>query len=331
MCSRRAANTLVATLPVGLAPQGLALDTDRQRLLVHNFLSRSMMAFDLSQILAGTTYLAPRLYDVATVTSEALTPEVLHGKRIFYNASDPRMSRDGYLSCASCHLDGDADGQVWDFTQDGEGLRNTISLLGRQGTGHGNLHWTANFDEVQDFEHDIRQSFGGRGFLSAPQFAAAPTPLGPTKQGMNSDLDALAAYVASLARFPASPFARVDPGPRPAPDAAPDASQSPVARGRALFQRLACATCHTPPSFTDGQRHDVGTIQTSSGLGLGQSLLGQGFETPTLRGLWATAPYLHNGQAPRLTDVLNSARHGGTDTLTPRERTWLAAYLLSIE
>ncbi len=34
------------------------------------------------------------------------------GKQIFYDATDPRMNEDGYLSCASCHLDGGQDGRV---------------------------------------------------------------------------------------------------------------------------------------------------------------------------------------------------------------------------
>ena len=67
------------------------------------------------------------------------------GKQIFYNATDPRTNEDGYISCASCHLDGEHDGRVWDFTDRGEGLRNTTSLLGRAGTAHGRVHWTANF------------------------------------------------------------------------------------------------------------------------------------------------------------------------------------------
>ena len=71
-----------------------------------------------------------------TVDNETLAPDVLLGKQIFYNADDPRMNEDGYLSCASCHLDGDQDGQIWDFTQRGDGLRNTISLKGRAGMGH---------------------------------------------------------------------------------------------------------------------------------------------------------------------------------------------------
>ena len=43
-------------------------------------------------------------------------------KRTFYNASLKtasgvnRISRDNYISCASCHADGGQDGRVWDFT-----------------------------------------------------------------------------------------------------------------------------------------------------------------------------------------------------------------------
>ncbi len=315
-----ASNALVATLPVDLAPQGLAIDSDRERLLVHNFMSRSVTVFDIAAMLAGTTYVAPRLYEVGTTAREALPAEVLVGKQIFYNADDRRMNLDGYLSCASCHLDGGGDGQVWDFTQSGEGLRNTIPLRGRGGLNHGNVHWTANFDEIQDFEHDIRDGFGGRGFLTAAQLAAASTPLGPPKAGMSAELDALAAYVGSLDAFDENPFAQ---------------ASSPTARvrgtsGKAIFDRMQCARCHVPPTYTDGLRHDVGTIQPSSGLGLGAPLPGLGFETPTLLGLWNSAPYLHNGQAANLSEVLDNAMHGNTDTLTPDERKRLARYLLQL-
>ena len=59
---------------------------------------------------------------------EKLAPIVLAGKRVFHDTTDPRMARDNYLSCAVCHFDGDQDGRVWDFTDRGEGLRNTTSL-----------------------------------------------------------------------------------------------------------------------------------------------------------------------------------------------------------
>ena len=75
------------------------------------------------------------------------------------------MTDQGYISCASCHFEAFEDGRVWDFTNRGEGFRNTTSLLGRRGTGEGRIHWSANFDEVQDFEQEIRGLFNGNGFI----------------------------------------------------------------------------------------------------------------------------------------------------------------------
>ena len=94
------------------------------------------------------------------------------------------MTRDGYISCAGCHTDGDSDNRVWDFTDRGEGLRNTISLLGRVGTGNGRVHWTANFDEIHDFENDIRFEFEGVGFLDDAMFRLPPILLARIKLGI---------------------------------------------------------------------------------------------------------------------------------------------------
>ena len=310
----------LATLPTGRAPQGLVFSPDGTRLFVHAFLSREVTVYDTSELVQGLNYNPARIADVSTVASELLAADVLNGKRIFYDASDRRMNLDGYISCASCHLDGGSDGQVWDFTQVGEGLRNTVPLTGRAGVGHGHVHWTANFDEIHDFENDIRLGFAGAGFLLDPDFAATENPLGPPKAGLSSDLDDLAAFVTSLATFPPSPHRR------PNGELTADAEQ-----GKAIFQAQGCATCHTPPTYTDGLRHDVGTIRPSSGTGIGAPLAGIGFDTPTLRALWQSPPYLHNGAAARLEAVLDEAAHGGANTLTANARKQLAAYLLQIE
>lgn len=312
-------SALVGEMPTGLAPQGLVFNPQGNKLYVQNFMSRTVSVFDTSMIIGAINNSAPLLATVSTVAQETLPPQVLRGKQIFYNASDRRMSRDGYLSCASCHLDGESDGRIWDFTQRGEGLRNTPTLAGRAGTGHGRLHWTGNFDEIQDFEHDIRNEFGGTGFLSNADFTATSPPLGASKAGRSADLDALAAYVASLTTVPDSPY-------RNANGTLTTAGQA----GKALFAALQCQTCHNGPDFTDLKRHDVGTIQSSSGLGHGQPLAGLGFDTPTLLGLWDTAPYLHNGQAATLYQVLSNTRHVGR-TLTSTEADQLVAYLLQID
>jgi hypothetical protein len=80
----------------------------------------------------------------------------------------------------------------------------------------------------------------------------------------------------------------------------------------------------------DGQRHDVGTIQLSSGKGSNQPLAGVGFDTPTLSGTWNAASYFHNGQAATLQDVL-AGGHGNASSLPPSDVVALREYVRSLD
>ena len=303
----------------GLAPHGIWIDESGRQAFVSNFTTRSVAVYDITNVLDSVSFEPALLREIKTVEEEIFDPQTLRGLQIFYNARDPRMSRDGYISCASCHLDGGEDGTVWDFADRAEGLRNTIALNGRKGTAFGNLHWTANFDEIQDFENDIRNAFGGLGFMTDVDFNATSQPLGTAKAGRNGDLDALAAYVSSLDDFGKSPHRTADG------DFSPTAAE-----GRRLFAEMDCGSCHAGVDFTDRQRHDVGTAVADSGTGSGQPLAGVGFKTPTLLGVWRTAPYFHNGSAATLAAVVDS-RHGGERALASAERDKLVAYLRSLE
>jgi hypothetical protein len=193
---------------------------------------------------------------------------------------------------------------VWDFTGRGEGLRNTATLQGRGGTAHGNVHWSANFDEIHDFEGDIRLFFGGAGLMDDADFLDRMAPLGPAKAGRSAALDALAAYVSSLGHAAV----------RRSPHRQADGSMTAAAlQGEAIFLREGCASCHAPPRYTDSRLgnallHDVGTLRAASGQRLGGPLAG--IDTPTLRGVWASAPYLHDGSAATLEAVFGAS--GGT-------------------
>lgn len=305
---------------VGDAPHGLYLDPARKRLFVNNFLGRSVTVHDVAAILSSESGAATKLQTVSTVAQEPLTAAALRGKQLFYNAADRRMSRDNYMSCASCHADGGDDGMVWDFTQRGEGLRRTVNLQGRQGMGHGRVHWTANFDELQDFENDIRGAFGGTGFMSNADFAAASDPLGSPKAGKSPQLDDLAIYLSSLSRYTRSPVRNAD-----------GSLTANAVRGKAVFATAQCGTCHTDITLRDGQRHDVGTIQASSGLGIGQSLAGVGFDTPTLYGSWAVPVYFHNGQAATLANVFATSGHGNAGSLPAADLSALTDYVRSLD
>ncbi len=287
---------LVARLPTGAAPQGVCTDATTGRTFVHDFLGRSVTVLETAALYAAGALNVPRS-TVSMVALEPLPEPILRGKRIFHDAGDRRMSAEGYLSCATCHLDGGDDGRNWDFTGRGEGLRNTTVLNGRGGMAHGRVHWSANFDEIQDFENDIRLFFGGSGLMSDADFNATSAPLGPPKAGRSSDLDALAAYVASLGHtsVPKSPFRTMGGG-----------YTAAAVQGETIFAREGCANCHAPPRFTNSTLAmstltNVGTLRASSGNRLGQPLTG--IDTPTVRGVWASAPYFHDGSAATLADV----------------------------
>ncbi len=317
----------VLEVEVGKAPQGIAIDPRTKRIFVKNFMSRDVTVFDAkSMMLSGSVGLT-KLGTIRTVDTELLTAEILKGKQLFYDASDIRMGADGYISCASCHIDGTQDGRTWDFTDRGEGLRNTISLRGRAGTAHGNVHWSANFDEIQDFENDIRFHFKGQGFMSDGDFNKGTTALtlGDAKTNSSADLDALAAYVISLDTFFPSPHRKNNGKLTPA-----------AVKGKTIFNKLKCANCHSGEHFTDsntGRMHDVGTIKANSGQRLGKKL--QGLDVPTLRDVWRTAPYLHDGSAPTLRTVFKGANgkdgHGETSGLSAPELNQLLAYLQQID
>ena len=298
---------------VGKNPRGIVLSPDETRAFVMNYLSRDVSVLDLTD-----TIRYPELARIAT-TPETLEAEMLQGKILFNHAADPRLSRLGWVSCASCHLDGGADGTTWSTP---EGLRQTMPLWNLEGTAP--FHISATRDEIQDFEHDIRKLMGGVGLASGPP----PRMLGEPASGRSPELDALAEFVLRGIRVP-----RAAPG---------DAEA--IAAGRELFSTAGCTECHSGPAWTtshlpgevgtlapsgelevEAVLHDVGTYNPETDI-LGMN----GFDVPTLLGLHAKAPYLHDGSAQALHDVLRNERHVGMQ-LTSGEMDELVAFLLSID
>lgn len=315
-----------ARIDLGEAPQGIVISSDGRRGYAANYLSRNVQLLDL------TNPRMPTLLSTVSVTEEPLATNIANGKRLFYRSREPRHSRANYIACASCHADGAGhDGRTWDFTNRGEGLRNTTDLRGRGGLAHGPVHWSANFDEIQDFENDIVRFFGGTGLAQDGQ--PPNPPLGSPNAGRSADLDDLAAYVTSLKEPARSPFRKLD-----------GTLTEAARRGKSLFvsTELRCASCHTSPRFSDSVLspnaadfllHDVGTLTAASGGRLGGPLAG--LDTPSLEGLWDSAPYLHDGSAATLLDVLTTKnlndRHGVTTTLSTNQLEDLTTYLLSLD
>lgn len=250
------------------------------------------------------------------------SPEWVRGKVLFNTANPPLTSR-RWIACSSCHPDGTHDGRVW---KNPEGLRKTTSLYGMAHTHP--LHYSADRDEAQDFEYTLRSPLmQGPGLLVGnikPKVGFSKIELEEKTSGRSKDLDALAIYCNSF-EFPLSPHI-VAPG-----KLTPEAE-----RGKNVFFRkdVNCASCHSGPYFTDSRLqqpfmlHDVGTGHDP------HEKMGPEYDTPTLLGLYRTAPYLHHGKARTLQDMLTTHnkddRHGKTSQLSKTEVDDLTAFLLSL-
>lgn len=319
----------INTLLTQDVPIAAVLENSSGKLFVLNFLGRSLSVFDVNPMLEGQSN-ANFIRNVPLVSSEPLPTNVLNGKKLFYNAISKALNLDGYMSCASCHIDGSHDGRTYDFSAPmGEGLRNTIDLRGRAGSNHGRLHWTGNFDEVHDFENQIRLLGRGTGLMNNEDFILGDRsePLGDPKSNISDRLDDLAAYVHSLTEIPPSPYRQAN-----------GFLTIEGLAGRTHFNRLRCYSCHGGETFTDskylsGALHNVGTQTSKSGQRMGRPL--NGFDTPSLLGVWATAPYLHDGSAATLRDVLTTRnpadQHGAVSNLSSEEIDELIAYLKQID
>lgn len=290
---------------LGHNPRAVRYAPDGKTIYVDNALDFNVAVID-----------ADRLEQVATipVCDNPLGEEVLLGKVLFYSALQPMVGR-RWISCSSCHPDGDGDARTW---QNPEGLRNTTALFGMAWTHP--IHWSADRDEVQDFEHTVRSNLmQGKGLI-----AGAPRPaLGEANKGLSKALDALSAYSNSH-RVPLSPHAKQ--------------GLSPAAkRGKALFfsKETACATCHSGPYYTDSTPktpftlHDVGTGNDDP-----TEKMGPKYDTPTLLGIYRTAPYLHHGRASTLEEVLTTQnkgdRHGKTSQLSREQISDLVEFLKAL-
>lgn len=297
-------NTGIAHIEVGDNPRGLALSSDESTIYVNNNLSGTMSVID-----TGTL----QVTDEIQVTEIALTRSVLNGKRLFHSSNTTDLALDQWISCATCHFDGEMDARTWFFP---DGPRNTTSLLGVAETLP--VHWSGDLDELQDVEITIRGIQAGTGLVEGDDNCDPACDQAEPNTGRSQNLDDLAEYMANL-EFPDNPYRRLD-----------GSLSEAAARGKVLFESeiTGCADCHAAPLYTDRQKHDVGTGHREG------ERKGPEFDTPSLRGIHKTAPYLHDGSATTLMDVLTlhnpADQHGTTSGLSSGELGDLVSYMQSL-
>jgi YVTN family beta-propeller protein len=298
---------LIAHIETGDNPRGIVISPDGQNTFVNNTLAGTISVIDTAAYTVTATI---------PITTIPLESELLAGKRLFNSSDDPRMGVDQWMSCNSCHFDGENDGRTWllGFA----GPRNTTSLQDLSETLP--LRWSGEWDEAADSEFAIRMDSFGTGLIEGELQCSLDPPdcaNQPPHAGLSADLDALAAYISSLAT-PLSP-GHVKGQPLTAAEE----------RGQGHFNdpAIGCAGCHPAPTFTDNLLHDVGTVTEDERIG-------PRFNTPSLRGLYDSPPYFHDGSAETLLDAVtypsSGAEHDVSGRLSPGEIADLIAFLLAL-
>lgn len=226
------------------------------------------------------------------VTDVPLGPKLKMTKirkgKMYFN--DAGLCFQKWLACATCHPDTRSDGLNWDLMNDGMGTpKQSRSML------HSHLTPPVMVTGIRpDAETAVRAG------LKHIQFAQRP----------EEDAVCIDEYLKSLEPI-ASPHLI---------DGKPSAE---AVRGKVVFKKAGCSSCHPAPLYTDKEKHDVGT-------GLGREK-GIELDTPGLVELWRTHPYLYQGQAATLMDLLTTCNkddmHGTTSGLSKKELADLVAYL----
>lgn len=212
------------------------------------------------------------------------------GEMLFHDAS---LCFQYWQSCSSCHPGGArVDALNWDLLNDGIGNpKNTKSLLFSHRTP------PAMFTAVRENAETAVRS-GIRHIL----FAVRP----------EQDAVSIDKYLKSLR-------------PVPSPYLINGRLSASARRGRKIFSKARCDSCHKGALHTDLRKYNLGI-----GKGLDKD---QKFDTPTLVEAWRTAPYLYDGRAVTIEEVLTKYnpddKHGLTSNLSDKEIKDLANFVLS--
>jgi len=288
------ANYVIARIPVGRNPRGIALNHDGSELLVANRLDDTISVIDTRSLrVAATVKLdGPKNVNV-----------LRRGEQTFYSA---RYSFQGQISCSSCHIDSTFDGLQWDLEPDGFGVDIVDNKL------------------LEDIKDIAPYKWNG----GNPNL---PTECGPRTEkyfwrSENYDDLTLTDLVIYIRSLPPRPNRWLKPGDQPT--AAEARGQAIFERevdkfGKPIPLDNRCSYCHSGPQGTNRKSFDVGTRKPTDSSTL--------LKTPQLTNIALTGPYLHDGSARTLEEIWTiynpGDKHGRTNDLTKDELNDLIEYL----
>ncbi len=258
-----------------------------------------------------------------------LNPKQLEGLRLLltptaqqqFNATHDRRSLKAHrgVTCFDCHVNGHTNAAthlVGDIRP--QPFRHRIDTPSLRGVNVQRLFGSQRaLKTIEDFtEFEQRAAY----FDGDPVIA--------TKKGVNilergSQVHFMAEFQALL-DFPPAPklnvFGKLDPT---------KASESELRGQEVFFGKGQCATCHTPPYYTDNLMHNLRTERFyQPTMILGRMAAADGpIKTFPLRGIKDSPPYLHDGRLLTLEDTVEFFNLVLELRLSEREKADLVAFL----
>jgi YVTN family beta-propeller protein len=291
------ADYVLARVPVGHNPRGVALSADGKRLYVANRLDDNIAVIDTdSHAVVSTIDLGgPRAVNA-----------VRRGERLFYTGD---FAFQGAFGCSNCHIDATIDGLQWDLEPDGFGkdIVDNRSLEDLAGTEP--FKWNGSNPDMPTECGPRTEKFFYRSQSFTPQ-----------------ELTDLVTFVFSLPYRP-NRYRLPNGELTPAQERGKAIFERTQAKnGKPIPITSQCGYCHSGPKFTNQKQVDVGTGKATDRSPI--------IDVPQLPNVAYSAPYLHDGSARSLEEIWTvfnpKDRHGVTNDLRKDELNDLIEYLKTL-
>lgn len=276
--------------------------------------------------------------------------KVALGRRLYF---DKALSKDGTVSCATCHdpARGWTDQSRFSTGVGGQtGARSAPTVLN---SAYNDVQfWDGRAPSLEEqakgpMLNPVEMASSSETVAARVRAQPAYGPLFERAfgQGAGVTFERVAMALAAFERTVLtgdSPYDRFQAGRQ-------DALSAAQQRGMALFfTKARCSECHSGFNFTDSDFHNLGVGMSAEKPDLGRfAVTGRdqdrgAFKTPTLRNLTDTAPYMHDGSQATLEEVVDFYDRGGEANawldgrikplgLTAQEKADLVAFLRSLQ
>ena len=291
------ADYVLARIPVGHNPRGVALSPDGKRLYIANRLDDNIAVIDTTSAKVTSTI------DLGgPKTIDALR----RGERLFYTAD---FAFQGGFGCANCHIDATIDGLQWDLEPDGFGVDIVDNRSLEDLAGTEPFKWNGSNPDMPTECGPRTEKFFYRSQSFTPQ-----------------ELTDLVTFVYSLPYRP-NRYRNSNGDLTPAQERGKAIFERTKAKnGAPIPEANQCGYCHSGPKYTSQRQVDVGTSKWTDRSPV--------IDVPELPDVAYSAPYLHDGSARSLEEIWTvfnpKDRHGVTNDLTKDELNDLIEYVKTL-